>query len=300
VRTVVRHGTVDRRGVSDRVTVPDVTAEAELTAAFRGVDAVVHLAGMAHRIGVPPEVLAAEYHRVNVTGTEAVVRAAAATGVRRVLVASSVKAVGEASAVPWTESTPPAPTDPYGRSKLVAEQAALRLAASLNVEVVIVRFPLVYGPEAPANVLRLLRLVHRGVPLPLGAVRNRRSMLFLGNLASAVDGLLLAPALGGRTFFVADGVDLSTPDLIRCIAKGLGRPARLVPVPVAALRLAGRLGDFLNRLTRVPLTTADVERLTGSLQVSIEALRSATGYAPPFTPEAGWRATAEWYRTRVT
>jgi nucleoside-diphosphate-sugar epimerase len=233
---------------------------------------------------------------VNVEGTRAVVSAAAAAGVRRVIVASSVKAVGEGGEEPWTEATPPAPSDPYGETKLEGERLAHQLGKTLGVEIVVARFPLVYGPGAPANVRRLLALVDRGVPLPFGLIRNRRSMLYLGNLVEAMRRLLLTTGLGGRTFFVADGVDPSTPALVRLIAAALGRPARLVPVPVFLLRLLGRIGDAVNRVRAFPLTSADVKRLTDSLSVRIDSLRQATGYTPPFTPDAAWRATAAWYR----
>jgi nucleoside-diphosphate-sugar epimerase len=154
------------------------------------------------------------------------------------------------------------------------------------VEIVVMRFPLVYGPGAPANVLRLLRLVDLGLPLPLGRIRNRRSMLYTGNLLSAVSALLDTPRLGGEVFFLADGVDLSTPDLVRTIAQALNRPARLWPVPVSMLRLGGLL-------TR---RSAEIARLVGSLSVSIEKLQQRTGWRAPFTPARGWGVTAAWYR----
>jgi len=201
-------------------------------------------------------------------------------------VASSVKAVGDANTMPWTEVTIPAPSDPYGVSKLEAEQAALEGGAQRGVEAVVMRSPLVYGPGAPANVLRLLRLVDRGLPLPLGRIHNRRSMLYIGNLVSAVRTLLDAPRVGGEVFFLADGVDLSTPDLVRTIARALNRPARLWPVPVSVLRLGGLLTG----------RRAEITRLVGSLSVSIEKLQHRTGWRAPFTPARGWSVTAAWYR----
>jgi nucleoside-diphosphate-sugar epimerase len=269
-----------------------------LGAAFRGSDVVVHLAGRAHRLAEDAEDPLAAFRRVNVDGTRAVLEAAADAGVRRVILASSVKAVGESNEYPWDESTPPEPTDPYGVSKLEAERVALEAGAKGDVEAVVVRLPLVYGPGAPANVLRLLRLVDRGWPLPLGAIENRRSMLSLGNLLSAVRCLAHAPGVGGEVFFVADGVDLSTPELVRTIAAALGRPARLLRVPPGILRAAGRAGDAISGLIRFPLTSAEVDRLTGSLTVSIDKLTTRTGVAPPETPAEGWRRTAAWFRGR--
>lgn len=298
VRAIVRPGGEPLATVPDVAMVPDITDQAALARAFGGMGAVVHLAGLAHRLGASAAEAESEYRRVNVEGTRAVVTAAAAAGVTRVIVASSVKAVGESSEVPWTEDTPPRPQDPYGRSKLEAEDVALQVGRTAGVEVVILRLPLVYGPDAPANVRRLLGLVARGVPLPFGGIRNRRSMLYLGNLAEAVRRLLSTPGLGGRRFFVSDGVDVSTPELVKLIAAGLGRPVRLLPVTGPALRVAGRLGDLINRVLRVPLTSAEVERLAGSLAVRIDALREATGFTPPFAPDTAWRETAAWYLGR--
>lgn len=232
----------------------------------------------------------AEMRRVNIEGTEAVIEAAAAAGVRRCLVASSIKAVGDRNTAPWTESTPPAPTDPYGVSKLESERAALQRGAKAGLETVVMRFPLVYGPGAPGNVLRLLRLVDRGVPLPLGRIRNRRSMLYTGNLVSAVRALCDAPRIGGEVFFVGDGVDLSTPDLIRTIAQALDKPVRLWPVPLGVLRLGGVLAGM----------SPEVARLVDSLSISIEKLQFTTGWRAPFSPAQGWGATVAWYREAVS
>ncbi len=294
LREVTRAAGAVKEAGRERAVIADLTL-AELRPAFVGADVVVHLAGRAHRLRSDGDDALTQYRRVNVEGTRAVVAAAAASGVGRVLVASSVKAVGESNLEPWTEATPAAPADDYGRSKLEAEAAALEAGRALGSEVVIMRFPLVYGPRAPANVRRLVALVRRGWPLPLGAISNRRSQLSLGNLIAAIDALSAARGIGGQTFFVADGIDLSTPALIRAIAAGMDRPARLIPVPAGLLRALGRIGDAVNHLVPIPLTSGEVQRLTASLTVSIERLRTLTGFLPIETPEAAWRATARWF-----
>ena len=286
VRAVTRPGASAVEPGIERAEIPDLLDGAALRRAFQGASAVVHLAGRAHRMREDAKDALGEFRRVNVDGSKAVVEAAAAVGVRRCLVASSVKAVGDANTTPWTELTTPAPIDPYGVSKLEAERAALEAGAQGGVETVVMRFPLVYGPGAPANVRRLLRLVDRGLPLPLGRIRNRRSMLHTGNLVSAVRTLLDARHVGGEVFFLADGVDLSTPDLVRTIARALNRPARLWPVPVSMLHLGGVL---MGR-------SVEIARLVGSLSVSVEKLERFTGWRAPFTPSRGWGATAAWYR----
>jgi UDP-glucose 4-epimerase len=146
------------------------------------------------------------------------------------------------------------------------------------MEAVILRLPMVYGPGVRANALRLLQLVDRGWPLPFGRLTNRRSMASLGNVLAATVTALESPATPGQTFFVGDGHDMSTPDLVRVMARALGRPARLA------------------RVVRFPVNSSSIARLTESLTVDITKLRRMTGFCPPETVEEGWRATATWYR----
>lgn len=266
----------------ERVQVGDPLDREALRAVTAGADAVVHLAARVHVMRETAADPLAEFRRANVEATRVLGEEAAAAGVRHFVLASTVKAVGEGNTAPWTEDTPPQPVDPYGRSKLEAEQVMRDLAGRLGVDVTVLRFPLVYGPEVKGNMLRLFALVDRGVPLPFGAVRNRRSMLYVGNLVAAVRSALEPPAEGCRTFFVTDGRDLSLPELLRLIGAALGRPTRLLPVPPGLLRLL--------------LPSAAAERLIGSLAVDGSRLGRATGYRPPFTVEEGLRATAEWYR----
>ncbi|HEV2733657.1 MAG TPA: NAD-dependent epimerase/dehydratase family protein, partial [Longimicrobiaceae bacterium] len=276
--------------------VRDLADRAGLAAALAGADTIVHLAARVHVMReTDPDPLRA-FREVNVEGTRVLLEEAARAGVRRFLFASSVKAMGEGSERVLTESTPAAPVDPYGISKLEAEELVRDFAALEGMHAPILRLPLVYGAGVGGNMLRLFRLVDRGVPLPLGGVRNRRSMVFVGNLVEAVRAALRAPAAPGEVFLVSDGEDLSTPGLIRCIAAALGRPARLVPVPPSLFRLGGRVGDGLARVVPFPVTSAAVERLLGSLAVDSTRLRTLCGFVPPFTVEAGLRSTAEWYR----
>jgi nucleoside-diphosphate-sugar epimerase len=149
-----------------------------------------------------------------------------------------------------------------------------------------------------ANMLRLFDAVNRGLPLPLGGVRNRRSLVFTGNVVAAIERLLETPAAGGEVFFVRDPADVSTPDLIRAIARALGRPARLVPVPAPLFRAAGAVGDLLAPWVKVPVSTPAVVRLFGSLAVDASKLARVTGFEPPFSLAEGLRITAEWYRRR--
>lgn len=292
VRILTRGGEVPPPGVeaARAAGLDDLPA---LRAAVRGCDAVVHLAARVHVMDDTSADPLDAFRRVNVEGTRNVARAAADAGCRALVHASSVKAVGEGSEAAWTEDVQPRPADPYGVSKLESEGAVRDVAAGGGLAAGILRLPLVYGPGMRANMLRLFGLVDRGVPLPLGAVANRRSLLYAGNAAAAVLALLERPA-GCETYFVSDGPALSTPALVREIAAALGRPARLLPVPPALFRAAGRVGDLV---PGVPVTSAAVSRLLGSLEVDDARLRRA-GYHPPFTVQDGLRETVRWYRAR--
>ncbi len=273
----------------ETVVVGDLADAPDLREALAGVAAVIHLAGRAHVMRETAADVDGAFRRANVEATHQLAAQAAAAGVRRFVFLSSVKVNGERTGDrPFTEADAPAPEDAYGRSKQAAEQALHGIAAATGLEVAIIRPPLVYGPGVKANFLRLLRLVERGMPLPLASVRNRRSLVGVSNLCDLIVRCLAHPAAAGETFLVSDQQDLSTPELIRAIAAAMGRPARLVPFPVAALRLAGRLagqGDA-------------VERLVGSLQVDSTKATRLLGWTPPVFIEEGLRRTAAWYRGR--
>lgn len=269
------------------VPVGDIGPATEWSAALAGVDAVVHLAARVHVMDDAAADPLAAYRETNTRGTLRLAEAAAAAGVRRFVFLSTVKVNGESTAPerPFRETDAPAPTDPYAVSKAEAERGLLAMAGG-GFEPVVLRPPLVYGPGVGANFLRLLRLADRALPLPLASVANRRSMIYVGNLASAIVAALGAPGLGGRVFLVADGEDVSTPELWRRLAAALGRPSRLWPCPVPLLRLLAALTG----------RGAEMERLTGSLAVDANALRAAAGWIPPVRLAEGLARTADWYR----
>lgn len=277
----------------------DVLDPAALRPALAGADTVVHLAARVHVMGETTPDPLAEFRRANVEGTRILLEEAVRAGVGRLVFTSTVKAVGEASTTPWTEEIPPRPLDPYGVSKLEAEALVRQTADRHSLHASVLRLPLVYGPGMKGNMIRLFRLVDRGVPLPLGLVRNRRSLAFVGNVAGAVMAVLRSPAARGETFFVSDGYDLSTPELLRAIGRALGRQVRLLPVPPALLRAAGQVGDLIARFRPVPLTSAAMDRLLGSLAVDSSKLTRLTGYRPPYSVEEAIRLSAHWYRGRT-
>jgi nucleoside-diphosphate-sugar epimerase len=266
---------VERRQVADPLD------RAAVRAAVAGADTVVHLAARVHVMRDRAADPLAEFRRANVQATSILAEEAAASGVGQFILASTVKVVGEGNSRPWTEETIPQPVDPYGRSKLEAERAVHQMAERHGTRAASLRFPLVYGPGVKGNMLRLFALVDRGLPLPFGAVDNRRSLLYVGNLVAAVRTVLEHPPDSSEPFFVTDGRDLSLPSLLRLIAAALGKPARLLPVPPALLR----------RL----LPGAAAERLIGSLTVDGTKLTRTTGFRPPYSVEEGLGLTADWY-----
>jgi nucleoside-diphosphate-sugar epimerase len=296
VRGLVRPGSGPLEPGVEPAPADGVHDRAGVRRALAGAHAVVHLAARVHLMRDAAADPLAEFRRVNVEGTRTVLEEAIRAGARRFLFASSVKALGEGGDAVLTDDTPPAPADPYGVSKLEAERVVRELADAAGMHAPILRFPLVYGPGVRANFFRLLQLVDRGVPLPFGRVRNRRSAVYVENAAAAVAAALESLAAARETFLVSDGDDASTPELVRRIARALGRPARLVPVPPSLFAAGGRAGDLLARLVPFPLTSAAVHRLLGSLAVDSSRLARLTGFAPPFTVEQGLAATAAWYR----
>jgi nucleoside-diphosphate-sugar epimerase len=269
--------------------VGDIAGDTSWRDALDGVDTVVHLAGRAHTFGRGPEEALA-FDRVNVHGTAGLVRAAAAAGVRRFVFLSSAKVAGEQSPEgrPLREDDPPAPVGPYPESKWRAEQIVRDVAGGAAMEWVVVRTPLVYGPGVRANFLSLMRAVDRGVPLPFGRVRNSRSLIFVDNLVDALVTCLTHPDARGATYFVKDAEDLSTAALVERLAASLGVRARLLPVPVIALRAAAALTG--RRLA--------LQKVCGSLVVDASRIRRELGWTPPIGVDDALEATARSRRWR--
>ena len=228
------------------------------------------------------------YLETNAYGTQCLAQAAANGGVRRFIHLSSIKVNGERTAGrAFRHDDVPAPEDAYGRSKLLAERALESVAAGREMSAVSVRSPLVYGPGVRANFLRLMTRVDRQLPLPLGAIHNQRSLISVWNLCDLLVKLASAPQFVG-TCLASDGESVSTPDLIRRLARAMHRRALLIPIPVSVLRGAGRLAG----------REAEVMRLCDSLVVDVDRTFRALGWRPPLTTDAGLARTAQWYLSR--
>jgi UDP-glucose 4-epimerase len=249
--------------------------DATLDEAFGDADAVVHLAGRAHVMRERAKDPDLAYRQMNADVTARLARAAARAGVRRFVLASSVKVMGEESprGRPFRPDDPPHPQDAYARSKLAAERALFDAADGTTMLPIVLRLPLVYGRHARGNFPRLVAAVLRGRPLPVGAIDNRRSLLYVRNLAGAIEAALDAPAMAAGAYFVADAAAVSTPELVRAIADAWNVPVRMPRVPAWALELGGAMlgrGDAIRRLTR-------------SLEVDTTSFRAAAGWEPEYT-----------------
>lgn len=267
--------------------VGDVNSSTDWRAALHGINTVVHLAARVHVMQDKSADPLAEFRRVNVAGTLRLAQQAVDAGVRRLVFISSIKVNGEVTALgcPYTADNSPAPVDAYGISKLEAEQCLLALAARTGLQVVIIRPVLIYGPGVKANFFKMMQWLNRGLPLPLGAIYNQRSMLALDNLLSLIMTCLDHPDAANQVFLASDGEDVSTTDLMHRTAYALGTSARLIPVPESVLIVvAGLLGK------------ADMaQRLCGSLQADIAKTRRVLGWVPPLTLDAGLALAAGDY-----
>jgi nucleoside-diphosphate-sugar epimerase len=270
--------------------IPSFAATADLAPVLSSVDRVVHLAGRAHVMRETVRNPLDAFRSVNVGGTESLASLAAQQGVRRFIYMSSTKVNGEATnGNPFCADDPPGYCGPYGQSKWEGEERLRQIAEEANMQWVIVRPPLVYGPAVRGNFLTLLRSVFRRLPLPLGSLHNRRSLVSVFNLSDFVCLLLDHPAAANNRFMVSDQHDISTPELLRCIAEALHCPSRVFPCPEAALRMAAAL------LGRRSAT----QRLCSSLVVDTQKATDSLCWSAPTTLSWGLSRTAEWFFTMI-
>jgi len=262
-----------------------LSGDSDWSQAVAGRSVVIHAAARAHIMREEVADPLAEYRRVNVEGTLYLAQQAAAAGVKRFIFISSIKVNGEASAFgkPFLASAPPAPEDPYSISKLEAELGLMELAGETGMEVVIIRPPLVYGPGVKGNFASMIKLVEKGLPLPLGAIHNKRSLVGIDNLVDLIIRCIDHPAAANQVFLAGDGEDLSTTELLRGVGRAMGKPARLIPVPAGLLQFGATL---LGR-------KAMAQRLLGSLQVDISKTCELLDWKPPYTVEEGLRRCFE-------
>ena len=270
----------------DTVTTGELGPDTDWSEALLGISVVFHLAARTHVLHETARDPSAEFRRINVEGTRALAQAALHAGVRRMVFLSSIKVTGESTGIhPFTEETLSQPEDAYGISKLEAEEALSAIARGTGLQTVILRPPLVYGPGVKGNFLRLMHWVARSVPLPLASITNRRSLIYVGNLADALVTAGTSSVASGKTFLVSDNEDVSTPGLIQSIAHAMQIHPRLFPCPVSLLMtgatVLGKRGEM--------------RRLAGSLQIDSSRIRHELQWNPRFRLAQGLTETAQWY-----
>ena len=270
-----------------QIRIGDLSSTTGWSTALQGIDAVVHCAARVHVMQDDAKDILQAYREVNVNGTLNLARQASLAGVSRFVFVSSIKVNGEATQLgqPFTANDAAVPLDPYGVSKLEAERGLREIEAQTGMEVVIVRPPLIYGPGVKANFEVMMRWMGLGIPLPLGAIYNARSMVALDNLVDLLVTCLKHSAAAGQTFLVSDGEDVSTTDLLRRIAKAGGKKAFLFPVPGFAVEWAATL---LGK-------RAEAKRLCRSLQLDISKTRRLLGWTPPVSVDEGLRRAAKGF-----
>jgi len=269
--------------------VGDMDGHTDWQGALSKIEVVIHLAARVHVMKDNANDPLSEFLRINLSGTSNLATQAAKAGVKRFVYMSSIKVNGDrtSGARLFTESDEPNPQDPYAISKSRAEQELKRIANETGLEVVIVRPPLVYGPGVKGNFINLMSAIDRGLPLPLAGANNMRSMIYVGNLVSALIACAQNPYAAGKTYLVSDGEDISIVNLVNRIAKLLNCKDGSFYLPVGLMKIVTAL---LGR-------SEQYERLFGSLKINDEKIRSELNWFPPYSMEQGLNETAKWYRT---
>ena len=277
----VRRAEENPDGRLTKVVVGNINGATKWPKAIKSAEAVIHLAARVHVMRDSASDPVAEFRCVNTEGTLHLARQVAEAGVRRFIFLSTIGVNGNSTlnGKVFTPTDAPSPHNPYSMSKYEAEIGLHSIAQSTGMELIIIRPPLVYGANAPGNFGKLTRLVAKSFPLPLGSINNLRSFVGIDNLVDFIVTCLEHPDAANETFLVSDGEDLSTPDLIRRMARAMNRPARLMPVPMWALKAGALL-----------LSKGDaVQRLCGNLQVDISKSRTLLGWNPPISVDEGLR-----------
>jgi len=286
VKISTRHPCLSMSNQDQIVVVGDLGPDTQWQSALQGVDVVVHMAARVHVMHERFTEPLTEFRRVNTFGTVNLAHQAAAAGVRRFIFISSIGVNGaETFFNRFSASSKPCPHSPYALSKLEAEQGLLHLVESEGLEVVVIRPPLVYGAEAPGNFGKLLSVINKGLPLPLGSIHNKRSLVAIDNLVDLIVTCIDHPDAANQTFLVSDDEDMSTTELLQRMAVALGKPVRLIPVPVTLLNAAAVL---LGKRTVA-------QSLLGSLQVDISKTKEILSWIPPVSVDEALRRTAEGF-----
>ncbi|MFL2780608.1 MAG: NAD-dependent epimerase/dehydratase family protein [Rhodospirillales bacterium] len=266
--------------------VPEISENTDWSNIISGAEVVIHLAARVHIMKDQSRNPIEAFRRVNTLGTKSLALQAANAGIKRFIFLSTVKVAGETSPIDgFKESGPISPNDPYSISKYEAEQELLKIAQSSSMEVVIIRPPLVYGPNVKGNFLSLLKLAKKNYPLPLNSINNKRSLIFVDNLTDAITKAVDHPKAANKIFFLSDEENLSTTELINKISRAFGTKARIFNIPQKYLILLGKITG----------NTAIIKRLTQTLTVDSTRIKSDLNWSPPFQSDVGIEKTVNWY-----
>ncbi len=265
----------------------DIGPYTDFRSAISGLDTVIHLAARVHVMNDKVENPLAAFRKVNVHGTINLARQAADSGVKRFIYISSIKVNGEQTTYgcAFSENDIPNPVGPYAISKLETEQELFKIANDSSMEIIIIRPPIVYGPGVKANFRSMMKWLYKGAPLPLGAIKNKRSLVGLGNLVDFIATCIEHPAAANEIFLVSDGEDISTSELLRRTARALGVPARLLPIPTMLLKATAKLAGKNDM----------AQRLLGNLQVDISKAKKVLEWSPSFSIDQELEKTARWF-----
>ncbi len=283
----IRQNTTSLSPDIQQVQVGDLLPDTDWSDALSGVDVVIHLAARVHIMNDESSDPSADFQKTNTLGTLNLARQAAELKVSRFIYLSSIKVNGETTTAnnPFDEQVSLVPTDPYGLSKYMAEQGLKEVANQTTMDVVIIRPPLVYGPNVKANFETMMKWLYRGIPLPLGAIHNQRSLVALDNLVDLIKTCIEHPNAKNQTFLVSDDEDLSTTELLQRLASSLGKPSHLIPIPAYLLTTAATV------LGKRDL----VQRLCSSLHVDISHAKQVLGWSPPISVTEALQKTANAY-----
>ncbi|KTD58774.1 UDP-glucose 4-epimerase [Legionella sainthelensi] len=274
---------------TEQVVMKRLEFETDWSEALVGIDVVIHLAARVHIMKEKTKSVLDEYYKINSIATKNLAEQAAKHQVKRFIFLSSIKVNGELTVdgASFSEETKAAPEDPYGQSKLYAEQFLHEISQNFPLEVVIVRPPLIYGPGVKANFLKMLQLVRKRIPLPFASVQNKRHFIYIENLVSALSILVTHPGAANQTYLVADEDSLSVPTLMRLIAKEMNTRVWLIPFPVPVMRYIFQFLGMRNLNTR----------LFSSLEINSNKIKSQLGWTPPVSSAEGLKKTVAWYQS---
>jgi len=272
----------------DWLHIPDIGPKTDWSGKLEGVDQIIHLAARVHMMNETSDNPLDIYRDANRYATTRLAEEAAKQGVKRFVFLSSIKVNGEATEPthPFEAAVPNPPQDPYGLSKWEAEQDLKDIAQKSDMEVCTLRPPLVYGPGVKANFLSLIKLADKGLPVPFGSLHNLRSLVYVGNLVDALSVCAHHKDAANKTYLVSDQQDLSVAQMFGLMAKSLGRPARMIPVPVFLLQALGVISG----------KRAAIDRLSQFLQLDSRPLSDDLGWKPPYSAESGFQKTIDWYK----